>query len=315
MSPLSEANLKQIFISHISAEAPLAIELRSWIEESFTGKCMVFVSSSPTDLPGGEQWMEAVSNKLQVADVVIVLCSPHSLLKPWICFEAGGAWSRGIPLIPICHSGVSKQSLPSPFNSFQAIDLLSKSFVSEFHASLERHLGCPPVRDIEVDGVTGRIKDALQQTRLHDLFISMPMTSYTDAGDYEESRSLALAVIEELNSVYGKHNIYCVSQKIEKVEDSETEQDSAEKDLNALRLSKHFLLIYPQKVPSSCIVEAGYALALGIPSTYLVSNNEDLPYMLRQVAQVHTVRSYRYKSKDDLLRTLRKIGGWIYQST
>jgi hypothetical protein len=306
--------MKEIFISHTSEESALALELSSLIEESFPGACMLFVSSCPSDLPGGQQWMEALLNKLRSASVVIVLCSPQSMLKRWISFEAGGAWARGIPLIPICHSGMTKNSLPSPFNSFQAFNLLSKTFVTDFYASLARHLGCAPARSVEGDIVTRRINEALQRVKLYDLFISMPMTSYTDSGAYEESRGLVLSVIGELDACHGKHNIYCDAQRIACIEDTDTEQDSAETDLDALRRSKHFLLIYPQKVPSSCMVEAGYALALGIPSTYLVCNQDDLPYMLREVDQVHTVRMYKYRGKDDLLKIVKKIGGWIYPS-
>ena len=54
------------------------------------------------------------------SSVEIILCSPKSVVRPWINFEAGAAWIRDIPVIPLCHSGMKPSALPVPLNLLQA---------------------------------------------------------------------------------------------------------------------------------------------------------------------------------------------------
>lgn len=111
-----------VFISHIVEERALALELKKAIEGSFLGMADVFVSSDPSDLQAGQQWQQKILNQLENASTVLLLASPQSLRRPWIGFEAGAGAIRGVPVVPICHGGVSPQTLPGPFNSFQAVD-------------------------------------------------------------------------------------------------------------------------------------------------------------------------------------------------
>ena len=78
--------MMKIFISHISEEAPIALVLKNWIESSFIGQCDVFVSSDLDDIPAGSKWLKKIEQALDSAVVIVVLCSPLSLLKPWINF-------------------------------------------------------------------------------------------------------------------------------------------------------------------------------------------------------------------------------------
>ena len=56
-----------------------------------------------------------------VISLVIVVASPDSLSRPWVNFEAGGGWFKGLDLLAICHSGQQKSRLPPPLSDFQAI--------------------------------------------------------------------------------------------------------------------------------------------------------------------------------------------------
>ena len=77
---------------------------------------------------------------------------------------------------------------------------------------------------------------------------------------------------------------------------------AAEKDFSALKSSRHFVMIYPHRVLSSCIVEAGYALGAGIPSTYFVRSDEDLPYALRGAVEVSAdVRRVRFRNAHEIV--------------
>jgi HEAT repeat protein len=109
----------QVFISHTSIEKDLAIFLKERIEKDFLGLVNVFVSSDQESIEAGESWLEALRRALKSASLEIILCSPASITKPWVNFEAGAAWLQGIPVVPLCHSGLQTTALPMPLSSLQ----------------------------------------------------------------------------------------------------------------------------------------------------------------------------------------------------
>ncbi len=114
-----------IFVSHVSGDAELAVALKQCIEEDFTS-LEVFVSSDSRSIDAGE-WLKQVKAALAESKVVIVLCSPESVRRPWIAFEAGAAWlNKGTRLVLLCHSGMQQDLLPLPFGSLQAVRIDSK---------------------------------------------------------------------------------------------------------------------------------------------------------------------------------------------
>jgi hypothetical protein len=75
------------------------------------------------------------------------------------------------------------------------------------------------------------------------------------------------------------------------------EHIAAKTDLEALTKSRRFVMIYPKEVVSSCLLEAGYALIKGIPFTYIVRSDDDLPYMLRGAVEAYGTAS-RFSYQD-----------------
>jgi hypothetical protein len=114
-----------VFISHITEERNIAEALKRILQKSFLGMIEVFVSSSPDSIPAGNNWLETISNALNSCRAEIILASPISVKRPWINFEAGAGWVRGVPIVPLCHSGMTPSKLPVPLNllqTFQAKD-------------------------------------------------------------------------------------------------------------------------------------------------------------------------------------------------
>jgi len=130
-----------VFISHISEETPIAEVLKDWIESTFLGQCEVFASRDRKALPAGNDWIDEIDQALDSAVAFLVLCSPSSLMRPWINFQTGWGWIKGLPVILICHSGLKKDDLPPRISSFHAMEIDSDVFVSELLGSLAKHLG------------------------------------------------------------------------------------------------------------------------------------------------------------------------------
>ena len=109
-----------VFISHIAPEKEIAIAFKEQIETSFLGMIEVFVSSDEQSIGMGQRWLDNITKALKTCSIEIVLCSPQSIKRPWINFEAGAGWIRDIPVIPLCHSGMDPSKLPLPLNLLQA---------------------------------------------------------------------------------------------------------------------------------------------------------------------------------------------------
>jgi hypothetical protein len=108
-----------VFISHITEEGEMARHLKELIERKFLRTIKVFVSSHEESISLGDEWLAAIKVSVTNCGLMVVICSPISVTRPWINFEAGAGWVRGIPVVPMCHSGIQPGQLPVPLNTLQ----------------------------------------------------------------------------------------------------------------------------------------------------------------------------------------------------
>jgi hypothetical protein len=126
----------KVFVSHIMEEAELAALLKARIDEDFLGKIECYVSSDTESILAGENWLNSVEDALKSALVEVILCSPASVKKPWINFEAGAGWMRGIPIVPVCHSGLTPSDLPMPMSVLQSISASEPDGLLRLYATI-----------------------------------------------------------------------------------------------------------------------------------------------------------------------------------
>lgn len=108
-----------IFISHITEEKEIAKAIKEFLERKFLSTINVFASSHEESIKLGDDWLGTIKQSMKECKLIIIICSPISIVRPWINFEAGSGWVRDIPVIPLCHSGLTPGKLPVPINSFQ----------------------------------------------------------------------------------------------------------------------------------------------------------------------------------------------------
>ena len=135
MAPLS------IFLSHVTPEAKLADIVEGHVLRDFIGLARVFASSDQGSILAGSQWLDEVTSALKQANLHVVLASPDSIERKWINFEAGAAHVRGVPIIPLCHSGLTPAQLPVPLSESQGLVLSDDSGFRRFYAAIARALG------------------------------------------------------------------------------------------------------------------------------------------------------------------------------
>jgi hypothetical protein len=108
-----------IFISHITEEKEIAKTLKEFLDKKFLKTVNVFVSSHEESIKLGDDWLSTIKKSMKDCQLIIIICSPISISRPWVNFEAGAGWVKDIPVIPLCHTGLTPGKLPVPLNSFQ----------------------------------------------------------------------------------------------------------------------------------------------------------------------------------------------------
>lgn len=131
----------RIFISHISEEAELARLLQEHIDRDFLGMLELFVSSDLISISAGSQWLQEIEQALKEAQIELLLCSKKSIQRPWINFEAGAAWVKDLPIVPICHTDMHPSQLPAPYNTFQAVKANNLTDLKKLYILIANKLG------------------------------------------------------------------------------------------------------------------------------------------------------------------------------
>jgi hypothetical protein len=150
--------IKKIFISHISSETELAQSLKNSLKKYFLGLLDIFVSSDKETIQAGTKWLDEVDTALKGADFQIVLCSKESVGRPWVNFEAGAAWIRGIPVIPLCHSGLRLIDLPIPLGMLQAVECSQPDSLYRLYDAVAKTLGVD-VPDIDFKQLASELRE------------------------------------------------------------------------------------------------------------------------------------------------------------
>ena len=141
----------QIFISHITEDSAVAARLKLRMTEDFLGQLTVFLSSDTESIAAGEEWLSSVSEALRNSSIFIVLCTPISITRPWVNFEAGAAWMREIPVVPACFGGLRPRDLSMPLSARQGLELNDAQGLRRLYIRIARALGFQsPARDYDV---------------------------------------------------------------------------------------------------------------------------------------------------------------------
>ena len=137
--------MSHIFISHIKEEEKLARELQECLKRDFLGNLSIFLSSK--DLNPGEVWFKEIIDNLQKTEVLLLMCSPRSIDRCWLHFEAGAIFIKEKPVIPICYGGLKISDLPPQFRRMQAITLDDPKDIKKLYEVATKLLECdlPPV--------------------------------------------------------------------------------------------------------------------------------------------------------------------------
>ena len=186
----------RIFISHIQDELPVAGVLKKWIESAFADYCQVLTSTDIEGIPSAAQALQENERAWEETKALILLCSPDSIRKPWVSFEAGCAWIRKILILPVCHSGLTAGQLPQPLAIFPGFDLDQRDFAQKLFMTLAKELGVSQLPAIQYRQMNQEVQHVL------DASLQEASSSLKEAGD-APLESIHLQVLQVLKESYG----------------------------------------------------------------------------------------------------------------
>lgn len=161
------------------------------------------------------------------------------------------------------------------------------------------------VRDTTRETVRSEAVETSPASR-YDVFVSAPMAGFGDDGKaYQRSRSDVLRLIRTLKEHCGARTVFYAGETLPSVRAFEAADLSLDTDLEALRASRCFVLVFPASIATSALVEVGVAIGLRKPVVIHVLEGVELPYLLRHEqgpGESHgAVHIYRYANFSDIL--------------
>ncbi len=300
----------KLFISHATSDKPLVDALRTLIMSTFVEPVAVAYSSASVSEGGisaGQDWLEWIRAQVQDSAMAVVVVTPLSKTRAWLMWEAGAVSGVGLakgtnlPVVPLLF-GLRETEVPDPLVSRQVKSGTTAADLRDLLESISRAGGlsyrAPDAVAAALAGYLETVKIA-RIPGMYDVFISCPMTSLPEDG-YARMRETIEALTDAITAK--GFTAYSAVRRITHQGNVDPEAIAAENDLPALTASRNFLMIYPGKILSSCLLEAGYALVAGIPSTYFVKSDDDLPYMLRgAVESFANTRRVKFREEKEIV--------------
>lgn len=131
---------RTLFVSHVHEDRTVARWLQDQLLEAFLGQIEVFVSSE-REGHAGEDWLKTVNEALHRCRVLVALCGPVSIHRPWVNFELGAAWMLQKRIIPVCHAGLTPDDLKLPLSHLQAVTLTDAEDIETLYETLAEQFG------------------------------------------------------------------------------------------------------------------------------------------------------------------------------
>ncbi len=125
----------QSFISFATEELEIAKVLQSALHNFLPPLKPVFVAN--TSVRYGDKWLDEIQSALKNMKMFFIVFGPKSFESHWLHMEAGAAWVQELRIIPLAHSGVEADRLPSPYNAFQGGAIDQVPSVQKLFSSLE----------------------------------------------------------------------------------------------------------------------------------------------------------------------------------
>ena len=298
----------KIFISWSGKNSKeIAKGIKSVFENKiFTDELTCFVSD--IDISSGADWWNKIKEELNSSKLGIICITKENINAPWIYFEAGAMITHNIPVIPLLINCNTKTIADTPLKGNQCVDFHDQQKFIKMILDINKRLNLLQLKDAQLEPIAKEsyiyLRDTLSSvlTELKNLrifndkyvypkhittvekktiFISAPMASI-NSKDYTDLRKYLINLKKTLTDI-GFLKVVCpmIDKANPKKFDGKTK--AIKDNFSNLKKVDCMIVIYPQKTPSSLLVEIGYGLALS--KRMVIFYKEGLPYILEKAGE------------------------------
>ncbi len=156
--------------------------------------------------------------------------------------------------------------------------------------------------------------EAKRRPHQYDVFVSSPLAAFPTDDEIKEDHRRVEKLVTYLEKELD-FRVYWAGRNIESKADFDDGSISAHDDVVAILDSKCFLLLYPGRVASSVLFEAGIALRSCLSSVYVVRERDNLPFLMKHAAEAFdNVRTCETTLPDEAIALFRRHGRSFFKS-
>lgn len=334
-SPRGKQN--KIFISWSGKNSrKIAIELKEILEKKIFASTGLECFVSTVDIASGDDWWNKIKKELKKCKQGILCVTKENIKAPWIYFEAGAMVARDVPTVPLLFNCSINSLEGSPIKGKQCIDFYDQAQFLKMIYDINYKMNLLPITKEQLDPIAKEayleFKNALsstlkqlKQTRLFNekyiypndittvqantLYISAPMSSI-DEENYKELRDNLLGLKEQLIKI-GFLDIYCPLYEKASSKTFDGKTKAIIENFKKMKQVDCMIIIYPQSVPSSVLVEIGYGLSLCKKT--VIFYHDKLPYILEEAGEtISHIKTYKYYGFDEIEKIVTMNGMAIF---
>lgn len=315
----------KIFISWSGRNSKrIAIALKETLENKIFASTDLECFVSTVDIASGDDWWNKIKKELKKCKQGILCVTKENIKAPWIFYEAGAMVARDISTIPLLFNCNINALEGSPIKGKQCVDFYDLQQFLKMVYDINDCMKLLQLGKAQVDAIAKEayeeLKKELQptlkqlkQTRLFNeryiypnhvttvqintLYVSAPMSSI-DGESYKELRENLLCLKEKLINI-GFVDIYCPLFGKHSSESFDGKTKAIKENFTKMKQVDCMLIIYPQSVPSSILVEIGYGLSLC--KKIVIFYQEKLPYILEEAGEtISHIKTYKYRNFNEI---------------
>lgn len=343
MNNRGHRNKKQnkIFISWSGINSKeIAVALKHSLEQEVFGafppadlQCFV----SEEDIASGTDWWNKINSELKSCKMGIVCITKENLNAPWLYYEAGAMVTESIQVIPLLIGCDFSALTNTPLNGKQAIDFYdSKRFfkmIQDIRSTMDYNFipkkaldsvsetAYTDLRNV-LEPVLGRLRNvgfynvknvyppSISTIQLNSVFVSVPMATVDDK-KYAELRDFLIHLEEVLKNV-GFDEVNCPMLNIPDKEHFDGDIKAINDNFSIMKQMDSLLVIYPERLPSSVLVECGYGIALS--KKMVVFYMDSLPWMIQNAGTyIPNLMTRKVKKLEEIIHIIEVNGMVLFE--
>lgn len=335
----------RIFISWSKESSrSIALALQEFVSDFFRSRSLDFYVSATNILPG-EGWLESIKSGIRESEMCILILTDENEFSRWAHFEAGAVAfnTKSTNVIPLLFTTRDMDSR-SPLRQFQFLknndgDILKlltliktngklrgvkkdqlKNRFDELYPSFQKRVS--GILDTSVTEAVSKIpfEDVFPESTLQvekgKLFIGAAMAAIKNDNEYKAHR-VKIAQIADSAQICcpSVRATYWAGRDVLSSKAFDGEQVALIRDLSQLKESEACAFIIFANLPSSVLIEIGYAIALNKPTLIFCKTREDLPFLLKRADhQIEKLNIFEVSDCEEIENIFDKDGDALFSS-